>query len=75
MKKNFHTVRGYQLLEQKKRTLTPAMEDYLEMIYRSSLKDGYIRISTLSALLNVRAPSATKMVQKLTALDLSLIHI
>jgi len=70
MKKNFHTVRGYQLLEQKKKTLTPAMEDYLEMIYRSSLKDGYIRISTLSALLNVRAPSTTKMVQKLTALDL-----
>lgn len=70
MKKNFHTVRGYQLLEQKKQTLTPAMEDYLEMIYRASQKDGYIRISTLSALLNVRAPSATKMVQKLTALEL-----
>jgi DtxR family Mn-dependent transcriptional regulator len=70
MKKNFHTVRGYQLLEQKKKTLTPAMEDYLEMIYRASLKDGYIRITTLSALLNVRAPSATKMVQKLTGLGL-----
>jgi Mn-dependent DtxR family transcriptional regulator len=70
MKKNFRTVRGYQLLEQKKKTLTSAMEDYMEMIYRASLKDGYIRISTLSTLLNVRAPSATKMVQKLTALQL-----
>ena len=36
------------------------MEDYLEMIYRSSLKDGYIRISTLSALLNVQAPPQPK---------------
>ena len=70
MRKNFHTVRGYQLLEQKKKTLTPAMEDYLEMIHRASLKDGYIRITNLSALLNVRAPSATKMVQKLTGLEL-----
>ena len=70
VKKNFHTVRGYQMLEQKKKTLTPAMEDYLEMIYRASLKDGYIRITTLSKLLNVRAPSTTKMVQKLTALGL-----
>jgi Mn-dependent DtxR family transcriptional regulator len=63
-------VRGYQLLEQKKNTLTPAMEDYLEMIYRASQKDGYIRITSLSALLNVRAPSATKMVQKLSQLEL-----
>ncbi|HBI26543.1 MAG TPA: DtxR family transcriptional regulator [Peptococcaceae bacterium] len=70
MKRKFHTVRGYQLLEQKKNTLTPAMEDYLEMIYRASQKDGYIRITNLSALLNVRAPSATKMVQKLSLLEL-----
>mgnify|MGYP000995721807 CR=1 FL=1 len=70
MKRRFHTVRGYQLLEQKKNTLTPAMEDYLEMIYRASQKDGYIRITSLSALLNVRAPSATKMVQKLSQLEL-----
>jgi DtxR family Mn-dependent transcriptional regulator len=70
VRKNFHTVRGYQILEQKKRVITPAMEDYLEMIYRVSLKDGYIRISTLSQLLNVQAPSATKMVQRLTNLGL-----
>jgi DtxR family Mn-dependent transcriptional regulator len=66
----FHTVRGYQLLEQNKRLLTSAMEDYLEMIYRNSLIEGYVRINTLSELLNVQAPSATKMVQKLTALGL-----
>lgn len=66
----FHTVRGYQLLEQNKKLLTSAMEDYLEMIYRNSLVEGYMRINTLSELLNVAAPSATKMVQKLNALGM-----
>lgn len=66
----FYTVRGYQLLEQNKKLLTPAMEDYLEMIYRNSLVEGYMRINILSELLNVQAPSATKMVQKLSKLGL-----
>lgn len=66
----FHTVRGYQLLEQNKRNLTSAMEDYLEMIYRNSIKDGYIRINMLAELLNVRAASASRMVQKLSELGL-----
>ncbi len=66
--REFRTVRGYQLLMRHKNLLTPAMEDYLEMIYRNSLDMGYIRINSLSELLNVKPPSATKMVQKLTAL-------
>ena len=66
----FHTVRGYQLLEQNKNLLTSAMEDYLEMIFRNSSEDGGIRIKTLSELLNVAASSATKMVQKLSSLGL-----
>lgn len=66
----FHTVRGYQILEQNKKLLTSAMEDYLEMIYRNSLTEEYMRINTLSDLLNVQAPSATKMVQKLSKLGL-----
>lgn len=66
----FHTVRGYQLLEQQEKLLTSAMEDYLEMIYRNSLKEGYMRINTLAELLNVQASSATKMVQKLTNLGM-----
>lgn len=66
----FHTVRGYQLMAQNKKLLTSAMEDYLEMIYRNSLVEGYMRINTISELLNVAAPSATKMVQKLTKLGL-----
>lgn len=69
-KQQFHTVRGYQLLDQNKNLLTSAMEDYLEMIYRNSLVEGYMRINTLSDLLNVQAPSTTKMVQKLNKLGL-----
>lgn len=68
--KQFHTVRGYQLLQQNNRLITPAMEDYLEMIYRNSLTEDYIRINTLSGLLNVSAPSTTRMVQKLSQLGL-----
>ena len=66
---NFHTVRGYQLMAQEDRLLTSAMEDYLEMIYRNTQKDGYMRIKTLAKLLNVKPSSATKMVQKLTELE------
>jgi len=68
--KQFHTVRGYQLLEQNKKNLTSAMEDYLEMICRNSLKEGYLRINKLAELLNVKASSASKMVQKLGELGL-----
>jgi len=70
MNLEFHTVRGYQLLEQYKHHLTSAMEDYLEMIYRNSKDEGYIRIGRLAELLNVRAPSASKMVQRLSELGL-----
>jgi len=66
----FHTVRGYQLLSKDEKLLTPAMEDYLEMIYRNIKEEGYMRINTLSELLNVKPSSATKMVQKLTELGL-----
>lgn len=66
----FHTVRGYQLLEQHGKLLTPAMEDYLEMIYRKCLVEGYMRINALSGLLNVQPPSTTNMVQKLARLGL-----
>jgi DtxR family transcriptional regulator, Mn-dependent transcriptional regulator len=67
---DFHTVRGYQILEQNRKLLTPAMEDYLEMIYRHSLTESYMRVNTLAQLLNVRPPSATSMVKKLTELGM-----
>ena len=68
--KGFHTVRGYEILEKKNEALSHSMEDYLEMIYRAVAREGYIRINTLAEDLNVKAPSATRMVQKLGLLGL-----
>lgn len=70
MDKNFHTVRGYEMQGYNKNILTPALEDYLEMIYRNSLSANYIRINVLAHMLNVRDSSASKMVQKLGMLGL-----
>lgn len=70
MNNKFRTVRGYELESYNKNSLTPAMEDYLEMIYRYSLKESYIRINTLAGLLNVKDSSASKMVKNLAELGL-----
>lgn len=64
---DFHTVRGYEILEKGEKRLTHSMEDYLEMIFRNSRQEGYTRINILAESLNVQAPSATKMVQKLAS--------
>lgn len=50
--------------------MTPSMEDYLEMIYRNCLAEGYTRVRVLAESLNVQAPSASRMIQKLSELDL-----
>lgn len=70
MDDRFHTVRGYELQRHNKNMLTPALEDYLEMIYRNSLNENYIRINILAQLLNVKDSSASKMVKKLGELGL-----
>lgn len=72
MKKDreFHTYRGYLEIRKDKMKLTPSMEDYLEMIYRNCLKNGYVRMTNLAEQLNVQAPSATKIVQKLAKMGL-----
>lgn len=67
--REFYTFRGY-LMMQDQQQMTPSMEDYLEMIYRSHLREGYVRTSQLAAQLNVQASSVTKTVQKLTKLGL-----
>lgn len=67
-KKEFHTFR--EDMKNFEKRLTASMEDYLEMIYRLSKSRGYTRIYELSSSLNVQPPSATKMVQKLTQLQL-----
>lgn len=66
----FHTVRGYQLLQEHYGILTPALEDYLEMIYREVQRMGYVRVATLADKLNVTPPSVSKMAQKLGKLRL-----
>lgn len=65
---DFYTFNEY--MKKEDNALTASMEDYLEMIYRLSLNTGFTRIHELSDALNVQPPSATKMVQKMSELDL-----
>ena len=53
-----------------KSLITSSMEDYIEMIYRCSLDEEYIRLNTLAHLFNVRDSSASKMMKKLKELSL-----
>ena len=63
-KEEFYTARGYEISADKD-TLTPSMEDYIEMIYRLSITSGYTRVNDLAAKLNVQPPSVTRMMKKL----------
>ena len=67
-KLNFHTLKGYELQENK--VITYAMEDYLEMICRVCKTKGYVRINELADNLNVKASSVSKMVTQLKACGL-----
>ncbi|MEF9991970.1 MAG: metal-dependent transcriptional regulator [Romboutsia sp.] len=49
----------------KNNSLTPSEEDYIEMIYRLSLKGEEIKVSEISKYLNIKPPSVTKMIKKL----------
>jgi DtxR family Mn-dependent transcriptional regulator len=66
--REFRTVRGYELLKRKQKKLTPSMEDYLEMIYRSCATEGYVRINHLTEKLNVQPSSVSRVVKKLAEL-------
>lgn len=68
--KGFHTVKGYEMINIKKSLLTPSMEDYLEMIYRCSLENNYIRLNIIAQKLNVKDSSASKMMKKLGEISL-----
>lgn len=68
--REFHTVRGYQILNDENKLLTSSMEDYLEMICRTCMEEGYVRTNQLADKLNVRPSSTTKVVQKLSQLGL-----
>lgn len=62
-KSEFYTLTGYKLKNHY--LLTEAMEDYLEMIYRSG---GVCCVKDLSLSLNVRPSSVSKMANKLKSL-------
>lgn len=64
----FYTLKGYDI--RSKNAVSPAMEDYLEMIYRSWQQGDNIRVNALAAKLNVTPPSSSKMVYKLKSLGL-----
>lgn len=57
--KGFYTLKGYAMIDGE--TLTSAMEDYLEMIFRFYKSGEVIRIKNLSEALHVRPSSASKM--------------
>ena len=59
----FYTMKGYQINEQNE--LTPAMEDYLEMICRLLEERKVVRIGELAERLHVRPSSTSKMIQLL----------
>lgn len=61
----FRTVRGYQLANQRMDHLTPALEDYLEMVYRLCLESHYVRAGKLSGVLHVKPSSVSKMISRL----------
>lgn len=66
--KEFYTFSEYMRKDQE--LLSPSAEDYLEMIYRLSQKQGFTRVNDLAGALNVQPPSVTKMVQKLSEMNL-----
>ena len=68
MEDEFFTFREY--MKKNKGLLSPSAEDYMEMIYRLSSKNGFIRINDLATALNVQPSSVTKMIQKLANLNL-----
>lgn len=64
----FYTFSEYMRKDQE--LLSPSAEDYMEMIYRLSQNQGFTRVNDLAGALNVQPPSVTKMIQKLSEMNL-----
>lgn len=58
-KNQFYTFREYF----KNNELSPSEEDYVEMIYRLKLSCSKVKISSIAKNLNVKIPSASKMIK------------
>ncbi len=63
----FYTLKGYQINTPIE--LTPAMEDYLEMICRIMRVNSRVKVGDLSKRLHVKPSSVTKMLQQLNRAD------
>ncbi len=64
----YYTLTGYKRLDN--HFITETMEDYIEMMYRITIKKEEISVKDLSLLLNVRPSSVSKMINKLNNLDI-----
>jgi len=64
----FRTVRGFEQIRLLEESLSPSLEDYLEMIFRKTNSEEDLRLGDLADLLHVSAASATKNVQRLANL-------
>lgn len=62
--KGFYTMKGYQINEEAE--LTPAMEDYLEMICRLMESHSVVRLGEVAEGLHVKPSSASKMIRLLS---------
>lgn len=67
---NFYTFLEYM----KENRLTISEEDYLEMIYRLCQDRHYTRVNDLSQALNVKPPSVSSMIKRLTEKQLITHH-
>lgn len=64
----FYTLKGYSSMREAE-SLTAAMEDYLEMIYRLHRVKETVRIKRLAEILHVKPSSASKMANILKEAD------
>lgn len=65
----YYTLTGYK--RKNKLIITEAMEDYIEMIYRNTKEKEEISVKEISLLLNVRPSSVSKMISKLSLLNIT----
>lgn len=68
-KSEFYTLTGYKIKDNL--IITPAMEDYIEMIYRCTKNGNSITVKEISELLNVRSSSVSKMLNRLNNCELA----
>ena len=65
-KENFYTFSEYM----RENNFSASEEDYIEMIYRLCLTERYTRVNDLSIALNVKPPSTSNMLKRLSEKDL-----